>query len=54
MIGSIVFWCVASGLMPLARKVPAEYLFPYIFFVRALLGLAQSGIVTGTSAMAAR
>lgn len=54
MTGSIVFWCFASGLMPLARRVSGQYLFAYVFFVRALLGLAQSGIVTSTSAMAAR
>lgn len=54
MILSLVFWCFASALTPLARSVPQQHLFSYIVGVRALLGLAQSGIVTSTSAMAAR
>ena len=54
MMASLVCWCIASGLTPAARILPPELTFRYIFAVRALLGLAQSGIVTSTSAMAAR
>ena len=54
MMVSLISWCIASALTPAARIIPPDLTFRYIFAVRALLGLAQSGIVTSTSAMAAR
>ncbi len=40
--------------MPFVRMVPAQYAFYYIFAARALLGLFQSGIITGTACMSAK
>ena len=51
---SLVSWCFASLLMPLAAVVPGKLVFYFIFLERFLLGLFQSGIVTSTAAMSSK